>query len=156
MSCCARCKQDLGLHTAVDTSGFLGARASDDFLDLVDLFLLDIKAGDEELYHLVTSAELAPTLRFARRLSDRGNPMWLRYVLVPGLTDAAGDVEKVARFASTLAHVQRVEVLPFHQLGAGKWTDLRLPYQLADVPPAAPELVRRVEDQFRAHALTVL
>ena len=151
-----RCKEDLGLHTAVDTSGFLGARASEDFLDLVDLFLLDIKAGDEELYHLVTSAELAPTLRFARRLSDRGNPMWIRYVLVPGLTDAADDVEKVARFTSTLAHVERVEVLPFHQLGAGKWADLQLPYQLADVPPAPPELVRRVEDQFRAHGLTVV
>lgn len=89
-----RCKQDLGLHTAVDTSGFLGARASEDFLDLVDLFLLDIKAGDEELCQLVTSAELEPTLRFARRLSDRGNRMWLRYVLVPGLTDAEDDVEK--------------------------------------------------------------
>ncbi|MGD0688103.1 MAG: pyruvate formate-lyase-activating protein [Streptosporangiaceae bacterium] len=151
-----RCKQDLGLHTAVDTSGFLGARASEDFLDLVDLFLLDIKAGDEELYHLVTSAELAPTLRFARRLSDRGNRMWVRYVLVPGLTDAVDDVEKVARFTSTLAHVERVEVLPFHQLGAGKWADLQLSYQLADVPPAAPELVRRVEDQFRAHGLTVV
>jgi pyruvate formate lyase activating enzyme len=151
-----RCKQDLGLHTAVDTSGFLGARASEDFLDLVDLFLLDIKAGDEELYHLVTSAELAPTLRFARRLSDRGNRMWIRYVLVPGLTDTVDDVEKVARFTSTLAHVERVEVLPFHQLGAGKWADLQLPYQLADVPPAAPELVRRVEDQFRAHGLTVV
>jgi pyruvate formate lyase activating enzyme len=151
-----RCKQDLGLHTAVDTSGFLGARASEDFLDLVDLFLLDIKAGDEELYHLVTSAELAPTLRFARRLSDRGNRMWVRYVLVPGLTDAADDVEKVARFTSTLAHVERVEVLPFHQLGAGKWADLQLSYQLADVPPAPPELVRRVEDQFRAHGLTVV
>ena len=151
-----RCKEDLGLHTAVDTSGFLGARASEDFLDLVDLFLLDIKAGDEELYHLVTSADLAPTLRFARRLSDRGNRMWVRYVLVPGLTDAADDVEKVARFTSTLAHVERVEVLPFHQLGAGKWADLQLSYQLADVPPAAPELVRRVEDQFRAHGLTVV
>ena len=150
-----RCKQDLGLHTAVDTSGFLGARASEGFLDLVDLFLLDIKAGDEELYQLVTSADLEPTLRFARRLSDRGNRMWLRYVLVPGLTDAEDDVEKVARFMSTLAHVERVEVLPFHQLGAGKWADLRLPYQLADVPPAAPELVRRAEAQFRAHGLAV-
>ena len=150
-----RCKIDLGLHTAVDTSGFLGSRASEDFLDLVDLFLLDIKAGDEQLYHLVTSAELKPTLRFARRLSDRGNRMWVRYVLVPGLTDAEDDVEKVARFTSTLDCVDRVEVLPFHQLGAGKWADLRLPYQLADVPPAAPELVRRVEDQFRAHGLAV-
>ena len=151
-----RCKTELGLHTAVDTSGFLGARASEDFLDLVDLFLLDIKAGDEDLYHLVTSAELEPTLRFARRLSDRGNRMWVRYVLVPGLTDGEDDVEKVARFTSTLAHVERVEVLPFHQLAAGKWAELRLPYQLADVPPAPPELVRRAESQFRAHGLTVV
>jgi len=151
-----RCKQDLGLHTAVDTSGFLGARASEDFLDVVDLFLLDIKAGDEDLYHLVTSAELEPTLRFARRLSDRGNQMWVRYVLVPGLTDDEDDVEKVARFTSTLDHVERVEVLPFHQLAAGKWAELRLPYQLADVPPAPPELVRRVENQFWAHGLTVV
>jgi len=151
-----RCKTDLGLHTAVDTSGFLGARASEDFLDLVDLFLLDIKAGDEQLYHLVTSAELEPTLRFARRLSDHGNRMWVRYVLVPGLTDAEDDVEKVARFTGTLNCVDRIEVLPFHQLGASKWADLQLPYQLADVPPAPPELVRRVEDQFRAHGLTVV
>lgn len=150
-----RCKQDLGLHTAVDTSGFLGSRASEDFLDLVDLFLLDIKAGDEELYYLVTSADLEPTLRFAR-LSDRGNRMWVRYVLVPGLTDAEDDVEKVARFTSTLSHVERVEVLPFHQLAMSKWADLRLPYQLTHVQPASPGLVQRVENQFRAHALTVV
>jgi pyruvate formate lyase activating enzyme len=150
-----RCREDLGLHTAVDTSGFPGDRAPGQFLDLVDLFLLDIKAGDEELYQLVTSAELEPTLRFARRLSDRGNRMWLRYVLVPGLTDAEDDVEKVARFISTLDHVDRVEVLPFHQLAAGKWDDLRLPYQLAGVPPAPPQLVQRAESQFRAHGLTV-
>jgi pyruvate formate lyase activating enzyme len=81
--------------------------------------------------------------------------MWVRYVLVPGLTDAEHDVEKVARFTGTLAHVVRVEVLPFHQLGASKWADLHLPYQLTDVPPAGPELVRRVEGQFRAHGLTV-
>jgi pyruvate formate lyase activating enzyme len=107
-----RFKIDLGLHTAVDTSGFLGSRASEDFLDLVDLFLLDIKAGDEQLYHLVASAELEPTLRFARRLSDRGNRMWVRYVLVPGLTDAEDDVEKVARFTSTLDCVDRVRCCP--------------------------------------------
>ena len=77
-------------------------------------------------------------------------------MLVPGLTDAADDVEKVARFTSTLAHVERMEVPPFHQLAASTWADLRLPYQLADVPPASPELVQRVENQFRAHALIVV
>jgi pyruvate formate lyase activating enzyme len=150
-----RRKQDLGLHIAVDTSGFLGGRAPDDFLDLVDLFLLDIKSGDPDTYHLLTSADLEPTLRFTRRLSDRGNRMWVRYVLVPGLTDAPEDVDAVATFARTLSGVERVEVLQFHQLGAGKWAELQLRYQLADVAPPSPALVQRVENQFRSHALTL-
>jgi pyruvate formate lyase activating enzyme len=151
-----RCKHDLGLHTAVDTSGFLGDRASDEFLDLVDLFLLDIKSGDPATYRLVTSAELEPTLRFARRLSEHGNRMWLRFVLVPGLTDGSENVDAVAAFAATLNGVERVEVLPFHQLGAGKWAELGLKYQLADVAPPSTELVQRVENQFRSHGLTVV
>jgi len=151
-----RCKHDLGLHTAVDTSGFLGDRATDEFLDLVDLFLLDIKSGDPDIYRLVTSAELAPTLRFARRLSDRSNRMWVRFVLVPGLTDSSENVDAVAAFIATLDGVERVEVLPFHQLGAGKWAELGLQYQLADVAGPTPELIYRVENQFRSHGLTVV
>jgi pyruvate formate lyase activating enzyme len=150
-----RCKEELGLHTAIDTSGFLGDRAGEDFLDLVDLFLLDIKSGDPKTYHLVTSADLEPTLRFARRLSDRGNKMWIRYVLVPGLTDAPDNVDKVAAFTSTLTGVERVEVLPFHQLGAAKWTELQIPYQLDDVSPPTQALIDRVESQFRSHGLHV-
>ncbi len=152
----SRCKAELGLHTAIDTSGYLGDRASDDFLDLVDLFLLDIKSGDPATYRLVTSADLAPTLRFARRLSDRGNRMWVRFVLVPGLTDAPENVEAVAAFTATLDGVERVEVLPFHQLGAGKWAELNLPYQLTDVAPPSQELLERVENQFRSHGLNVV
>jgi len=151
-----RCKEEHGLHTAVDTSGFLGDRATEDFLDSVDLFLLDIKAGKPETYHLVTSADLEPTLRFARRLSDRGNRMWVRYVLVPGLTDKPADIEAVAAFASTLRGVERLEVLPFHQLGAVKWAELDLRYQLSDVAPPSQELVTQVEDQFRSHGLVVI
>lgn len=152
----SRCKQELGLHTAVDTSGFLGARATDEFLDLVDLFLLDIKSGDPETYYLVTSADLEPTLRFARRLSDRGNRMWVRYVLVPGLTDAVENVEAVAAFTATLSGVERVEILPFHQLGASKWAELQLRYQLTGVSPPSQSVVQRVEDQFRTHGLNVM
>lgn len=151
-----RCKEDLGLHTAVDTSGFLGARATDEFLDLVDLFLLDIKSGDPETYRVVTSADLDPTLRFARRLSQRGKRMWIRFVLVPGLTDAPANVEAVAAFAETLSGVERVEVLPFHQLGASKWAELGLAYQLSDVEPPSADLIARVENQFRSHGLNVV
>lgn len=151
-----RCKEEFGLHTAVDTSGFLGDRASEAFLDDVDLVLLDVKSGDPDTYRLLTGAELEPTLRFARRLSDRGSRTWVRYVLVPGLTDAEADVEAVAAFTGTLRGVERVEVLPFHNLGAAKWEQLRLRYQLGDVRPPSDGLVARVEAQFRAHGLTVL
>jgi pyruvate formate lyase activating enzyme len=151
-----RCKTDLGLHTAVDTSGFLGDRAGEQFLDDVDLFLLDIKSGDAATYHLVTSAELDPTLRFARRLAQREKRTWVRFVLVPGLTDAPENVAAVAAFTARLGNVERVEVLPFHQLGREKWARLGLPYQLGSVPPADRALVDRVEAQFRARGLTVV
>jgi pyruvate formate lyase activating enzyme len=150
-----RCKEELGLHVALDTSGFLGDRATDEFLDGVDLFLLDIKSGDPETYHLVTSADLEPTLRFARRLSDRGSRMWIRFVLVPGLTDEPANVDAVATFVHTLSGVDRVEVLPFHQLGASKWADLQLRYQLADVAPPSKALQDRVKKQFLSRGLHV-
>jgi pyruvate formate lyase activating enzyme len=81
--------KQMGLHTALDTSGFLGHRADDDYLQHVDLVLLDIKSGDEDTYRRVTGAELAPTLRFAERLAAMGKAVWVRFVLVPGLTDAS-------------------------------------------------------------------
>src|SRR5262249_56580537 len=79
----------LGLHTALDTSGFLGARADDAYLEQVDLVLLDIKSGDPATYRRVTGVDLAPTLRFAERLAALRKSVWIRYVLVPSLTDDA-------------------------------------------------------------------
>lgn len=144
-----------GLHTALDTSGALGDRATDELLDATDLVLLDIKSGDPATYRHVTGGELAPTLRFARRLSERGTRMWIRFVLVPGLTDDPANVAAVARFAATLSTVERVEVLPFHRLGAAKYTALGLDFPLADSPAPTPELVERVRAQFRAHGVPV-
>jgi pyruvate formate lyase activating enzyme len=141
--------KSMGLHTALDTSGFLGARATDDYLDQVDLVILDIKSGDAETYRQVTQRELEPTLRFAERLAAMNKPVWVRYVLVPGLTDAPANVEAVARFVAPMKNVAWVEVLPFHQLGAFKWQKLGLEYALGDTPPASPELVTRVLGQFR-------
>lgn len=145
-----------GLHTALDTSGALGDRATDSLLDATDLVLLDIKSGDPATYrHVTGGGELAPTLRFARRLSDRGTRMWIRYVLVPGLTDDPANVAAVARFVATLSTVDRVEVLPFHRLGAAKYAALGLDFPLAGTPAPSPELVDRVRAQFRSHGLTV-
>jgi pyruvate formate lyase activating enzyme len=147
----------MGLHTAIDTSGFLGASATDEMLDDVDLVLLDVKSGDPETYKRVTGRDLQPTLDFGRRLAARGDTeVWIRFVLVPGLTDDEENVEKVAEYVASLGHaVTRVEVLPFHQMGRDKWTELGMTYQLEDTQPPTPELVERVRGQFRTRGLTV-
>ncbi|MEV6715414.1 pyruvate formate-lyase-activating protein [Lentzea sp. NPDC051208] len=149
-----RAKQ-LGLHTALDTSGFLGARASDELLADTDLVLLDIKSWDQVTYRHVTGGEVTPTLEFARRLSALRKPMWIRLVLVPGHTDAEDNVEGIASFVSTLNAVERVEVLPFHKLGAPKYAALGIPFPLEKVPTPDAELVRRVRDQFADHGVPV-
>ena len=147
--------QQLGIHTAIDTSGFLGVNASDALLDDLDLVLLDIKSGIPEVYRKATGRELQPTLDFARRLSERGTEeVWIRFVLVPGLTDAVENVEAVAGIVEQISVVTRVEVLPFHQMGRDKWVTLDLPYELADTSPPSKELTERVRNQFRARGIT--
>ncbi|MFJ4077678.1 pyruvate formate-lyase-activating protein [Streptomyces iakyrus] len=147
-----RCKE-AGLHTALDTSGFLGARATDELLTDTDLVLLDIKSFDVGTYRKLTGGDLGPTLSFATRLDRLGVPMWIRYVLVPGWTDDPRAVEGLARFLSGLGNVQRVDVLPFHKLGAGKYEALGIPFPLRDNPVPDAALVDRVRGQFREHGL---
>jgi pyruvate formate lyase activating enzyme len=98
----------------------------------------------------VTGQDLTPTLRFAERLSAMNKPVWVRFTLVPGLTDDPANVESVAQFVAPMKNVEWVEVLPFHQLGAFKWKALGMDYKLLETPPASPELVARVISQFRA------
>jgi pyruvate formate lyase activating enzyme len=149
-----RCKE-LGLHTCLDTCGRLGDRLSDQDLMDIDLNLLDIKSGDPAIYEKVTSQPLQPTLDYARRLSALGRSMWVRFVLVPGLTDDYDNVEKVADICAELGSLERVEILRFHQMGRDKWSKLGLEYQLANVEPPTAELAERVRGQFRSRGLTV-
>ena len=153
--------KEAGIHTCLDTSGYLGANATDEMLDDTDLVLLDVKAGDPAVYRRLTGRELEPTLAFGRRLAARPNgpEVWIRYVLVPGWTDDAAGVERVAEYAASLntirpGAVTRVEVLPFHQMGRDKWAAAGRRYELGDVEPPSPGLVERVRAQFRAHGLT--
>lgn len=140
----------MGLHTAIQTSGFLGDRADEKFLSHLDLVLLDIKSGDPETYRRATGRDLAPTLRFAERLAATGKPAWIRFTLVPGLTDDPANVEKLARFVAPMKNVEWVEVQPFHQLGAFKWKAMNLEYKEANTSTPTPDLVKRVIEQFRA------
>jgi pyruvate formate lyase activating enzyme len=139
----------MGLHTALDTSGFLGARVDDDYLRYVDLVLLDIKSWDPVTYRRATGQDIGPTIEFAKRLERLGKPVWVRFVLVPDLTDDPANVEGIARFVAPMRNVEWVEVLPFHQLGVFKWKTLGLDYELSNTLEPSPELVARVLGQFR-------
>ncbi len=150
-----RIKAKYHLHTALDTQGYLGVKADDAWLQMVDLVLLDIKHADPVRYEALTGRPLQPTLDFARRLSRLGRPMWLRYVLVPGLTDDEADILRLADLAASLGpSVERVEVLPFHQMGAHKWQALGLRYRLGDTPTPTPEQVQRAQALFASRGLT--
>ncbi|WMX46581.1 pyruvate formate-lyase-activating protein [Streptomyces roseicoloratus] len=148
-----RMKYELGLHTALDTSGFLGARATDALLRDTDLVLLDIKSWDRDTYEKLTGRPLQPTLDFARRLADLGQEVHVRYVLVPDLTDDPADIEGVAAFAGGLGNVSRVDILPFHRLGEAKWRALARPFTLHDTPSPTPEQVAATREIFRSHGL---
>jgi pyruvate formate lyase activating enzyme len=139
----------MGLHTAIETSGFLGDRADDAFLSEVDLVLLDIKSSDPDTYKKVTGRDIAPTLRLAERLASIAKPVWVRFTLVPGATDDPANVEGIARFVAPMKNVEWVEVQPFHQMGSFKWKAMGLEYKHHDTPAPSRELVSRVIGQFR-------
>lgn len=143
----------MGIHTALDTNGYLGERLSDEELQQIDLVLLDIKTWNPDRHLELTGKEVGPTLDFARRLASLGRPMWLRYVLVPGLTDDTRDIQHIANFAAELGNVERVDVLPFHQMGRFKWKALRISYALKDTNPPTQVLIEQVCNVFRSSGL---
>jgi pyruvate formate lyase activating enzyme len=144
----------MGIHTALDTNGYYGDRLSDAELEGIDLVLLDLKAWDPERHRHLTGMDVGPTLEFARRLAALRRPVWLRFVLVPGLTDNPDDIAKIAEFGASLGNIQRVDVLPFHQMGQYKWKQLGMAYTLQQVEPPSMELVERTISVFRSAGLT--
>lgn len=145
--------RQMGVHTALDTNGALGERLTDADLDVVDLVLLDLKAWDAERHRQLTGMDNAATLDYARRLAARHRPVWVRFVLVPGLTDDPQEVAGIARFAAELGNVERVDVLPFHQLGKYKWHKLGIEYTLEDARPPTFEETERACEVFRSVGL---
>lgn len=140
-----RLKQE-NIHTALDTSGMFPI--TDDIKEVLkytDLVLLDIKhINDEKCKNLVGHSNKLE-LEFAKYLSDNNIPIWIRQVLVPGYTDDEQDLLKLKEFISTLKTVQKVEILPYHDLGKHKWIDLGLDYPLEGVRTANSDDVDRAK-----------
>lgn len=143
----------MGIHTALDTNGYYGDRLSDADLQSIDLVMLDVKEWDPERHRALTGMDNRPTLEFAERLAAGRRPVWLRYVLVPGLTDNQEGIAQLAAFAGRLGNIERVDVLPFHQMGRYKWERLGIPYTLDSVSPPTNELVERTCAAFRKEGL---
>ena len=138
-----------GVHTCLDTSAApfpaeenADRSAFDELLKVTDLVLLDIKHIDEEAHRALTGRSGAHARAFANYLSERGKPMWIRHVLVPGITDDDGALLRLKAFIDGLKTVEKVEVLPYHTLGIAKYRALGMEYPLEGVRPPDKERVQ--------------
>ena len=143
------------IHTAVDTSGIFLNDKVKQVLEFTDLVLLDIKHINPDKYLKLTNAPLQATLDFMTYLAETGKKVWLRYVLVPGYTDDETDLHHWAQYASQFSNVERVDLLPFHQMATHKWENMEVTYKLKAVPPAQKADVERAENIFRLYGLNI-
>lgn len=148
------CKKG-GIHTAIDTAGVALSEEVMDALDHTDLVLLDIKCMDPQIHIRLTGQPLEPTLAFALYLAEKEIPTWVRYVLVPGITDDDQLIEKHAEFLAGLSNVVKVEVLPFHKLGEPKYENLGLAYTLKNVKPPSQERIENAKSIYRKKGIKV-
>ena len=141
-----------GIHTAIDTAGNPFTREEPFFskfrelMKVTDLFILDIKQIEDEKHRSLTGFSNANILDLAQYLSDQGKHMWIRHVLVPGITTDEEDLRKTDAFIRTLKTVDKVEVLPYHKLGIQEWERLGIPYQLEGIDPPTAEQLKLAKD----------
>lgn len=150
-----KCREN-GIHTALDTSGFCVMTPKvTRLLSLTDLVLLDIKSIIPERFKQITGVEIEPVLAFAKYLSNLSIPVWIRHVMVPGLTDDETGIRLLARYLTTLTNVEKVELSPFHKMGEYKWQELGYDYTLGDVPPMHSRMVERAREIFEGLGFSV-
>lgn len=135
-----KCKEE-GMHTCLDTSGSVKPNNLDEILEVTDLVLLDMKHINEDKHKEITGLSNKNTIEFAKYLAKKGIPVWIRHVLVPGLSNDQKDLSELGDFIETLSNVEKVEILPYHKMGEYKWEQLGLTNKLVDVsPPSAEEV----------------
>jgi pyruvate formate lyase activating enzyme len=134
-----------GIHTAIDTSGFVDVDKLKDLLDYTDLVILDLKEMDNDTHKDLIGVDNKKILEFAKHISDSGVSMWIRHVLVPSITDKEEHLTKLKEFVSTLKTVEKVEVLGYHTLGSEKWEMIGDKFMLEGIKEASIDDVKRAE-----------
>lgn len=140
--------RDEGIHTALDTAGSIVTPQALAVLDYTDLVLLDIKGLGAELSRRVCGADGSNTLRFLDVLQQRGIPVWIRHVVVPGLTDDDDELDCLVTYLKSYTVVQRIEWLPYHTMGVFKYKELGVPYPLEGVEPLSAERIRTIRERY--------
>lgn len=149
------CKKD-GIHTAIDTTGYLFNEEVKEALEYTDLVLLDIKCIDEEIHKKLTGVELKPVLRFIEYLKKIKKKVWIRHVVVPGITDNDELLDKLSDYIVSIGDiVEKVEILPYHTMGTYKWEQLGIKYTLEGTPDLPIERAEEIRDMFRGKGLKV-
>lgn len=147
-----RLAKEKGVNTCLDTSGNPFSLEEpfkskfDELMKYTDLFMLDIKHMDDAAHRKLTGQTNQNILEMVAYLSDHGKAMWIRHVLVPGITTEEDELYRLRSFLDTLKTVERVEVLPYHTLGVFKWKELGIPYQLEGVDPPTKEQIDRAKE----------
>ena len=150
----------MGIHCTLDTCGFSFRdtpeyhEVVDKLLAVTDLVLLDLKEINPKQHIVVTRQPNTNILAFARYLSDKGVPVWIRHVLVPGLTDFDEDLIELGKFVATLKNVDKFEILPYHTLGEFKWRELGIPYTLEGIKPPTKERVQNAKELMHTESYT--
>ncbi|MDP5272638.1 pyruvate formate-lyase-activating protein [Chengkuizengella axinellae] len=140
------CKQKWNLHTALDTSGFNDPSRIKDLFDVTDLLLLDIKQMDDDKHKKLTGQSNERILKVIQYASEMNKKMWIRHVLIPGITDDYSDLFELGKFIGKLKNVEKVEILPYHRMGVFKWQQLGYSYPLEGVrTPTDQELKRAIQ-----------
>lgn len=139
----------IGIHTAIDTSGYVDIEDVKELIEYTDLFLLDIKHIDDIEHKKLTGVTNQKTLKLSKYLSDRGIPVWIRHVIVSGITDDLEEVKALAEFISTLKNIKKVEILPYHKMGEYKYEALNMPYRLKGIKIPDKAIIDKIKQIFR-------
>lgn len=145
--------KEMGLNTAMDTSGFVDVDQVKDLLEVTDLVLLSIKHVIEEKHREITGVGTRKILNFLKYLREIGKPVWIRYVIIPGYTDDPKDLERLAIMLKDYNNIELVDILPYHDMGAYKWEKLGYEYPLKGVPVPTSEEVDKAKEVFAKHGL---
>lgn len=148
--------KDAGIHVCLDSNGGVWNEHVEALLREIDLVLLDIKQFNDDRHRELTGRSNAQTLKTAEWLEKNGRPFWLRYVLVPGISDFEDDIRRLGEALGGFQQIQRVEILPYHRLGVHKYEAMGWEYKLADVKENTSEQLERAEKLFREYFSNVV